>query len=167
MRIRIQLPKIMRIRIRNPSDWKCIKFNHRPWWPVHTDIVSLQKTRYGISLPLAFLSGQRNVSFAVFRILGPVPLWPRIRDPWSGKGFCPYPGSGIPDPKPILRVLNENFFGLKVLSCKIGQNFFSSHVQKYNNLNFCDICGYKQKKIFFPLCFVAVSNPGSEIRDPG
>jgi hypothetical protein len=46
--------------------------------------------------------------------------------------------------------------------------FFCSAYQKLNNIQFCEICGYKKwfdKKKFSPLSFVAVF--GSEIRDPG
>jgi hypothetical protein len=44
---------------------------------------------------------------------------------------------------------------------------FSSALQNENNLQFCEICGYKKNydKFFAPLSFVA--DFGSGIRDPG
>jgi hypothetical protein len=50
---------------------------------------------------------------------------------------------------------------------KLGQIFFFS-ISKINNIQFCEICGYKEwfdKKNCSPLSFVAVF--GSGIRDPG
>jgi hypothetical protein len=46
--------------------------------------------------------------------------------------------------------------------------FFSSAYQKYNNIQFCEICGYKKgmtTNFFSPLSFVAVFGSGIGIRD--
>jgi hypothetical protein len=59
-------------------------------------------------------------------------------------------------------------------SLKIGQKFFFS-ISKINNLQFCEICGYKKglkKKFFPPLSLVEVfgsgiQDSGSGIQDPG
>ncbi len=58
-------------------------------------------------------------------------------------------------------------FGVKstIILCKLAQFFLP--FQKYNNLIFCDICGYKKGRTtnFSPFSFVAVVGCG--IRDPG
>jgi hypothetical protein len=55
---------------------------------------------------------------------------------------------------------------------KTGPNFFSSAFQKQNNLQFCEICGYKKgyDNTFFsplPSLLLRFLDQGSEIRDPG
>jgi hypothetical protein len=94
------------------------------------------------------------------RIWDPVPFWPL--DPGSVIGF--FSGSRIPNP--YFWELSDNFLGKNFNnSLKFGPNF-SSAFQKQNNIQFCEICGYRKKFDFFsPLSFVAIF--GSGIRDPG
>ncbi len=90
-----------------------------------------------------------------------------VADQDPGSGVFLRSGSRIPNP--YFWELGDNIWGVKtsIIFGKLGK-FFSSAYQKWSNIQFCEICGYKKgmttKKIS-PLSFVAVFI--SEIRDPG
>ncbi len=97
--------------------------------------------------------------------------------------------NNVADPDPGSRIPNlyfwelcDNFLGNKFYKFFKLAKFFSSTLKKWNNLQFCEICGYIKRydKIFFsPLSFVPVfgfrireprsviRNPRSGIRDTG
>ena len=69
-----------------------------------------------------------------------VPFWPL--DPGSGIGFFRIPDLGSWIPTPYFWELIDNF-GLKVLFFyENWPKFLSSAIQNWNNLQFCEICGY-------------------------
>ncbi len=111
----------------------------------------------------------------VLRIRDPVPFWPL--DPGSRSRFFPDTWSRIPDPNPIFLRTYWQFLVKKFYnSLKIGPNIFSSAVQNWNNLQFCEMCGYiksyDNKFFFTPLlcCCFWIRDPGwvkIRIRDLG
>ncbi len=77
--------------------------------------------------------------------------------------FYPDPGSRILDPSPIfLRTYWQFWLKSSIILWKLAQIFFSA-VQNWNELQYCEICGYIKSydnKIFSPLSFVAVFGTG-------
>jgi len=82
----------------------------------------------------------------------------------------------IRDPVPFwlldLGSRGDIFLGIKFYnSLKLGPDFFSSAFKKWNNFQFCEICGYKKRYYknfcFTPLfcCCFWIRDPRSEIRD--
>jgi hypothetical protein len=103
-----------------------------------------------------------------------------VADPESGAFLTP--GSGIrnrffPDPGSLTHIFESVVTIFWVKSSKKFfklAKFFSSAVKKWNNLQFCEICGYKKSydnKFFFtPLfcCCFWIRDPGwVKIKDPG
>jgi hypothetical protein len=80
--------------------------------------------------------------------------------------FFPDPGSQIPDPESYTHIFESlaTIFWLKIsiILRKLAPNIFPAF-QKYNNVQFCEIFGYKKRydnNFFSPLSFVAVFGSG-------
>jgi len=88
--------------------------------------------------------------------------------------FFPDPGSQIPDPESYTHIFESlaTIFWLKIsiILQKLAPNIFPAF-QKYNNVQFCEICGYIKRydiKFFFtPLfcCCFWIRDPRSGFRD--
>jgi hypothetical protein len=91
-------------------------------------------------------------------------------DPGSEIGFFQIPDIGS---QTYIFESLVTIFGVKssIILCKFAQ-IISSPVQKSNNFQFCDICGYKNRYDIHPSLLLLLLNLGSEmdkkrIQDPG